>query len=226
MVWWKCQKCSYEWKAKIADRTGGHGCPVCSGEKLVAGMNDLQTAYPDIAAEWSEQNGTHKPSEVWPKSRQSVWWHCAKCGKEWKGVIYSRVRWRGCPYCSRKSKEAEKSEIINGEKAFKLMRSVIEETGIRYTENDDTLIGIPLQFYFPDKKGAIEIMFPEKRKGRKGRGWENAKNWLCLKSGIKLVRIIGKRRKGFDNCICISCDDNKEDTFMFAAAMAFKMIVG
>ena len=30
-VWWKCSVCSYEWQARVADRTEGHGCPVCAG---------------------------------------------------------------------------------------------------------------------------------------------------------------------------------------------------
>ena len=33
---------------------------------------------------------------------------------------------------------------------------------------------------------------------------ENAKNWLCIKAGIKLFRIIRPMQKEFDNCICIS----------------------
>ena len=29
-VWWKCSKCSFEWQATIANRSGGSGCPNCS----------------------------------------------------------------------------------------------------------------------------------------------------------------------------------------------------
>ncbi len=31
-VIWECSK-GHEWKARIADRTRGHGCPYCSGNK-------------------------------------------------------------------------------------------------------------------------------------------------------------------------------------------------
>lgn len=55
----------------------------------------------------------------------------------------------------------------------------------------------------------------------KGRKYENAKNWLCLKSGIKLVRIIGRRRKEFDNCICLSCNDDSAAAFSVALSVAF-----
>ena len=33
-VIWKCDK-GHEWKARIADRTRGHGCPYCSGNKVL-----------------------------------------------------------------------------------------------------------------------------------------------------------------------------------------------
>ncbi len=219
MVWWKCRECSYEWKARIADRTEGHGCPVCSGEKLIAGMNDLETLYPDIAEEWSGKNGNVKPADVWPKSRQNVWWHCRKCGKEWKGVIYSRVKGMECPYCKKERSGAGRI-ILTPELKKKAVLYYIKKNGIQYKENDESVIGIPLEIYLPEQKGAVEIMTSTYCNG-KGRKWENAKNWLCLKSGIKLVRIIGRRRKEFDNCICLSCNDDSAAAFSVALSVAF-----
>lgn len=29
-VFWKCNECGYIWKARIADRSNGHGCPCCA----------------------------------------------------------------------------------------------------------------------------------------------------------------------------------------------------
>lgn len=32
-IWWKCNMCSYEWRASVASRTkGGNGCPRCRGK--------------------------------------------------------------------------------------------------------------------------------------------------------------------------------------------------
>lgn len=38
IVWWTCNKCNYEWKSTVANRTNGNGCPQCKeskGEKKV-----------------------------------------------------------------------------------------------------------------------------------------------------------------------------------------------
>lgn len=32
-VWWQCKKCNYEWRARIADRKNGRGCPKCKESK-------------------------------------------------------------------------------------------------------------------------------------------------------------------------------------------------
>ena len=29
-VWWVCNTCGYEWKAKVKDRNNGNGCPNCN----------------------------------------------------------------------------------------------------------------------------------------------------------------------------------------------------
>lgn len=101
-VWWKCEK-GHEWQAVIASRASGVGCPVCSGRKTVAGENDLESRYPDIAAEWHPvKNNGLLPSEITAQSNKSVWWCCDK-GHEYKAVVSSRTRRNtGCPYCTKR----------------------------------------------------------------------------------------------------------------------------
>ena len=42
-VWWKCNKCGYEWQYKICHRSNGYGkCPYCSGKYSVKGETDLK----------------------------------------------------------------------------------------------------------------------------------------------------------------------------------------
>ena len=48
--------------------------------------------YKRQAKEWSEKNYPLQPDEVNAKSRKNVWWHCRKCGNEWKSVINARVK--------------------------------------------------------------------------------------------------------------------------------------
>lgn len=98
-VWWK-GTCGHEWQASVKARSNGEKCPICSGARVIAGINDLQTTHPEIASEWSEKNLLLKPDEVNAKSRKNVWWRCGKCGNEWKSVINARVKGTVCPVCA------------------------------------------------------------------------------------------------------------------------------
>lgn len=100
-VWWKCRTCGSEWQAVVFSRTQGSGCPVCTGKKVIPGINDLASRHPAIAAEWHpEKNGSLTPESVTPQSNRSVWWVCEK-GHEYKAVIQSRTAGgSGCPYCT------------------------------------------------------------------------------------------------------------------------------
>ena len=62
-VWWK-GSCGHEWQASVKSRSVGEKCPICSGARVVEGINDLQTLKPKIAAEWSDKNGDLKPTMV------------------------------------------------------------------------------------------------------------------------------------------------------------------
>ena len=98
-VWWR-GACGHEWQASVKARSNGEKCPICSGARVIAGINDLQTTHPEIASEWSEKNLPLKPDEVNAKSRKNVWWRCGKCGNEWKSVINARVKGTVCPVCA------------------------------------------------------------------------------------------------------------------------------
>ncbi len=102
-VWWKCHTCGNEWYALISTRSGGSECPYCSGITLLPGVNDLKTLYPDLAAEWSEKNGTLTPETTRVKSRKNVWWKCKTCGHVYRAIIASRVRGRQCPVCANRA---------------------------------------------------------------------------------------------------------------------------
>lgn len=102
-VWWQCHKDSrHEWEAPINSRNSGVGCPVCSGYKVIPGINDLATLRPDLAAQWHpKNNGNIKPYEVTCGTSKKVWW-IGDCGHEWDAKIYNRVRGEDCPICAGK----------------------------------------------------------------------------------------------------------------------------
>ncbi len=61
-VWWK-GACGHEWETSVKARSKGEKCPICSGARVIEGINDLATLKPLLAQEWSEKNEL-KPTEV------------------------------------------------------------------------------------------------------------------------------------------------------------------
>ena len=100
-VWWKCKE-GHSWEATPNHRKKGQGCPYCSGKKVLAGFNDINTLRPNIAKEWDyEKNENKTPDMYTVRSGSKVWWRC-KEGHSWKAVIASRTgkKYVQCPYCS------------------------------------------------------------------------------------------------------------------------------
>lgn len=98
VVWWR-GKCGHEWQTSVKARSHGENCPICSGSRVIEGINDLATKYPEIAAEWSTKNLPLKPTMVSAGSHKKVIW-VDKLGHEWAASVKSRVQGSGCPYCS------------------------------------------------------------------------------------------------------------------------------
>ena len=89
----------HEWRARVADRTDGHGCPYCSGHKFTVG-NSFADLFPVLVKEWHPfKNGDGKPTDFAPSSHKVVWWLC-EYGHEWKTTINSRTsHGTGCRKC-------------------------------------------------------------------------------------------------------------------------------
>ena len=222
-VYWKCRKCGYEWKARIADRTAGSGCPVCVGQVTASGINDLDTLFPEIAEEWSDRN-VIKSRTVSVKSRENVWWKCGKCGFEYRAVVDARVKGLKCPACKetiRKREAKLKKMTYRMKKKALAYYSKIADGYVRF--NDDEQIGIPLEVYFSEKRSAIEIEYGLKHQGRYPKR-ELAKNWLCINSGIKLFRIVYPGGKEMNTCVCVTLSDNSADVLTEAIKVIFEMI--
>lgn len=98
-VWWKCSKCSYEWMAAIHNRTKGHGCPLCAGNIVISGVNDLFTLHPELKTEWSSRNKEIDATRISINSRKVAWWICPN-GHEWQDTVKNRIKGKGCPICS------------------------------------------------------------------------------------------------------------------------------
>lgn len=103
-AYWVCIKNpNHKWKTTVKSRMY-NGCPYCSGNKVLAGDNDLKTKYPEVAVEWDyEKNSPLVPEEFTSGSTKVVWWK-GKCGHSWEMQIGLRTgkRSQGCPYCAGK----------------------------------------------------------------------------------------------------------------------------
>jgi len=95
-VQWVC-RLEHKWKASVGDRSGGRGCPICSGQKVLAGFNDLATKNPELAA----QADGWDPTTVAAHTHRSFKWKCER-GHKWKATVNNRFRSGGCPFCSNK----------------------------------------------------------------------------------------------------------------------------
>lgn len=101
-VWW-LGPCGHEWDMNITSRCdSSQNCPLCSGKRIVTGINDLATLRPDIAAEWHPtKNGDLLPNTISVGNKRKVWWLGKNCGHEWKSTIGGRAaQGYGCSYCS------------------------------------------------------------------------------------------------------------------------------
>lgn len=90
-----CPDCGQEFKATIQNvvrsvNGGTTGCPICAGKKIVLGINDLASMYPEIAAMWSSKN-KKSASEVAAGSGKKAIFVCPNCRKEFKAAICNVV---------------------------------------------------------------------------------------------------------------------------------------
>ena len=110
-AFFKCRDCGQEFKTAIARvanavDNGNTGCPVCTGKKIVPGVNDLVSQCPEAAAMWSSKN-KKSASEVAAKSNKKAFFKCRNCGQEFEAMIKNvsdavDTGTSGCPVCAGK----------------------------------------------------------------------------------------------------------------------------
>lgn len=96
-AWWHCDK-GHSYESSITNRTRGHGCPFCSGNKLLR-EDSLAIKYPELVSEWIKEKNIESPYKVSVGTRKKVWWKCSE-GHEWETSIVHRTKGSGCPVCS------------------------------------------------------------------------------------------------------------------------------
>ncbi len=93
---WKCSN-GHEYESRPQDRTKrNHGCPYCSGRRILSGFNDLATIAPKVAVELLDAD----PTTLSPYSNKKFKFRCPE-GHTYEASTYNRVRNKsGCGFCS------------------------------------------------------------------------------------------------------------------------------
>lgn len=94
---WICREGHHFQIAVIKRTQRGNGCQVCSGRKVLAGVNDLMTTHPELASEafgWD-------PTTYVAGSKSKKTWKCT-AGHQFQSIIANRTGLyrTGCPVCS------------------------------------------------------------------------------------------------------------------------------
>jgi hypothetical protein len=103
---WKCNL-GHIYYSKVNTRTTGPACPYCSGNKVLAGFNDLATTHPEIARELMDGD----PETISKGSVKKHKWKC-KEGHVWATSPNSRTNHgtpSGCPTCSKTGYDPNKN---------------------------------------------------------------------------------------------------------------------
>ena len=109
----KCPKGHiYSKRINLAAKATERFCSVCSGSRLVKGINTLLDVYPVIAKSWDyEKNFAHfgleGPESIGRANIKKVYWKCCECGEEDFIGIHNRVK-TGCGICSSKNTPSRK----------------------------------------------------------------------------------------------------------------------
>jgi hypothetical protein len=85
------------------------GCTIEQALGLIKRTDSLQSKHPELAKQWHPgKNAPLTADTVAPQSGRKVWWLCPH-GHEWKAVINSRTRGKGCPYCAGQKPTADRN---------------------------------------------------------------------------------------------------------------------
>ena len=91
---WKCDL-AHSWETAVSARTRGSNCPICAGQRVLAGFNDLGTLLPELAKEAFEWD----PATVTPGTNAIKDWMCS-LNHRFRTAVSSRSAGSGCPYCT------------------------------------------------------------------------------------------------------------------------------
>lgn len=183
---WRCRvHKNFTWKAQVRNRSNGTGCPICGGQLVIAGLNDLPTTHPHLISEWNAAANVADPQKLSANSGVVANWNCSTHGMYTQRVC-SRARGHGCRKCSfAGSSQGERdlreflSSLVGEENCLPRFRGI---SGVREVD-----------IYLPEQKIAIEfngIYWHSERNGKgRDRAYHLTKHRACKEAGIRLIQV-------------------------------------
>lgn len=105
-IFLKCPECHGEWNDyDVADVTyRKKSCPYCSGKRVLSGVNDLLSCYPEVVEKyWDWEKNSVEPSSLYKNTSKKAFWKCSECGYSWESPVSRLTRdGQGCPCCAGK----------------------------------------------------------------------------------------------------------------------------
>lgn len=186
-IWVICSECGKSYRSKVKDifNKNTTKCIHCSYFKLVRGVNDFKTMYPELADEYDyEKNAIALENLNLGERKNKFFWKCHVCGYNWKASIESRMHSKYCPKCA--SSVGAKTRSLNKIKKEGSLASNYPELAKEWhpTKNGNL---IPEEMTCKNKK----IIW-----------------WKCSKCGNEWKNSVALRTQGFGRCK--KCEENNK----------------
>ena len=113
-LFWLCSECGNHYTALFHSMVRNYNvptkcCPYCSGRK-VDETNSLATLYPELAKMWSSENPMPS-NEAFPDGKIERKWVCTTCHCNFTAKPYDMVRGLGCPYCTERLTDPNRTSL-------------------------------------------------------------------------------------------------------------------
>ncbi len=156
------------------------------------GETDLETIYPEIAAEWDYENNSGKPTEYLPFSNKKVYWICPICHQSYLRKICDRTLTRmGCPQCMNPGERSTSQQ----EQMFVFYLSKVTEV-----QNRAKILGLEIDAFLPELNAGIEYHGEYYHLKRANHDAE--KEAALMKHGIRLITVkCGRERNVSEDTI-------------------------
>ena len=163
---------------------GIKSCPVCSGQFLQEGANDLSHLRPDILKYWDYNKNTINPTEVTPHSHKEAWFKCINCDSSFCVSISNRSKSEG--YCSECASHFTQSLAEKGLIEWLTSLGYVVRTDLRLGDRN-----YKYDIYIPEKNIVIEYngIYYHSELKHNDRYYHYNKYMCCKDKGISFMAV-------------------------------------